>query len=194
MSVGVYRGLLFMSPFLALGFPGYFLWYVTEPEHRAEILTCLAIPVVFFFAICMYWGANGGQVAGPRYLIELVPFLALPVIFVMDRLREPWGRAAVFALIAISLANTWIETIGGRAFATGGIMNPLFNYNLPQLADGHLPMNLSSFFGLGRGPESMVPLLVGLAAWSAIMSVGLWPRTLTAGAAQRCRAAVEAAK
>jgi hypothetical protein len=172
LSVGVYRGLLFMSPFLALAFPGYWLWYIRVRRHAAAAITCFSIPVVFFFAICMYVGWNGGQVAGPRYLMELVPFLAVPVIFVFDAIKGVWGRIGLYALLTISFANTWIETVGGRAFPRGPQLDPLFAYNLPQLGDGHLPMSLGTLIGLGRGPISVIPLAVLLALWTGSSIVG----------------------
>ena len=65
MTVGRYRGLFFLSPFLLLAVPGYFLWFAREKRERATVLLFAAIPVLFLGAIACYWGWNGGQVAGP---------------------------------------------------------------------------------------------------------------------------------
>jgi hypothetical protein len=165
MTVGRYRGLFFLSPFLLLAVPGFFLWFMRSRRDRSTVLLFAAIPVLFLFAIACYWGWNGGQVVGPRYLMELMPFLALPVIFVLDGLKSPAMRLGVLALVAISAVNIWAETIGGRAFARGGVDDPLFKYSLPQLAHGHVPLNLGTFIGLS-GPTTLAPLALALALWS----------------------------
>lgn len=175
MSVGVYRGLFFLSPFLVLALPGYWAWFRARRDDRMTPLVCLAIPIFFFLAIAMYWGWNGGQVAGPRYLMELVPFLALPVVFVLDAARDRLSRLAIGVLLAASFANVWIETIGGRAFARGPEKNPLFDYALPQLAAGHVPMNLGSFFALSGG-FSLLPLLGAAGIWTGVFLVPMFRR------------------
>jgi hypothetical protein len=136
----------------------------TKADRRTALLF-VAIPVVFFFAISMYWGWNGGTAAGPRYLMEVVPFLCLPVIFVLDRLTGNMARLAVYALLALSAFNVWAETVGGRAFPAGPIKDPLFTYSLPQLAHGHVPLNLGFFLGMS-GAASLLPLAFLLTGWS----------------------------
>lgn len=168
MSVGRYRGLFFLSPFLLLAIPGYFLWFMKSKTEKATSLLCLSIPIIFFSAISMYWGWFGGQVAGPRYLMELVPFLTLPVIFALDHFRSPSARVAIYALGAISFLNVWAETIGGRAYPSGGMHNPLFDYSLPALGAGSVPLNLGMFLGL-TGGISLLPLCLVLTAWTTLM-------------------------
>lgn len=171
MSLSRYRGLFFLSPFLLLAFPGYVLWLLKKRTEWPTLLTALGVPVVFFFAISCYWGWFGGQVAGPRYITPLVPFLALPIIFVLDRLNDRFGRTALYALGAMSLLNVWVETIGGRAFGWTSIHDPLFTYNFPQLFQGQVPLNLGIFMGLG-GWRSLLPLLLLLAGWTGAMMLG----------------------
>ncbi len=172
MTVSRFRGLFFLSPFLLLAFPGYVLGFLHYRAHRASMALLLAIPVAFFFAIACYWGWNGGQVVGPRYLIPMLPFLTLPIIFVLDRLGSMFSRVGVYALILLSAFNVWAETIGGRAFPRGFVQDPLFGSSLPRLFGGQVPMSLGSFFGL-RGPGSLVPLALIAATWSALLLLPL---------------------
>lgn len=174
MSVSVDRGLFFLSPFLVLAFPGYVLWFIRSRRDMGTLFACLAIPVVFFVAIACYWGWNGGQVVGPRYLMELVPFLALPIIFVLDRMHGIAARLPIYALILASLVNVWIETVGGRAFPTGPTRDPLRYYSFPNLTRGQVPLNLGTFLGL-NGKSSLVPLAVVLLAWSTAMLLPYLP-------------------
>lgn len=175
MSVSAERGLFFISPFLVLAFPGYVLWLLRSRRELISVLTCLAIPAVFFVAISCYWGWNGGQVVGPRYLMELVPFLALPVIFVLDRMNSPVSRVAIYLLVLASCVNVWVETVGGRAFPPGPTRNPLFSYSLPNLSRGQVPLNLGTFLGL-NGKSSLGPLLLLLLMWSAAVLLPYVPR------------------
>jgi hypothetical protein len=176
MSVSFDRGLFFLSPFLVLAFPGYVLWFIRSRSELTTLAVCLVIPVVFFVTIACYWGWNGGQVVGPRYLMELVPFLALPIIFVLDRMRGIVSRLPIYMLILASFLNVWIETLGGRAFPTGPTHDPLRNYSFPNLAHGQVPLNLGTFLGL-NGKSSLVPLAVVLLAWSAAMLLPYLPNT-----------------
>ena len=97
--------------------------------------------------------------------MELVPFLTLPVIFVLDRLNTTAMRLGALALVGMSAVNTWGETIGGRAFATGPVPDPLFTFSLPQLARGHVPLNLGTFIGLS-GLATLAPLALAIMLWS----------------------------
>ena len=174
LSVGDKRGILFVSPFLVLAFPGYVLWLLRSRRSMAPVITCFAIPIVFLIAISCYWGWDGGTSVGPRYLMELVPFLALPIIFVLDRLHGLSTRLPIYLLIAASLINIWVETIGGHGYPPHPQLNPLFLYSFPNLFAGQLPLNLGMFLGL-TGGTSAVPLVLLLLMWSAAMLLPYLP-------------------
>ncbi len=157
MTASRYRGLFFLSPFLLLAFPGFLVWAIRSRRDWMTPVTAFVVPLMFFFAISAYWGWYGGQVVGPRYLIPILPFLALPVVLVLDRVQTLAGRLAVWALLATSVVMVWLETIGGRAYGGGGVHDPLFDYNLPQLAHGTIPLNLGMLAGI-PGPGSLWPL------------------------------------
>lgn len=168
MSADRYRGLFFLSPFLLLAFSGYALWLSRRPRDLGTPLVTLAIPVVFFFAISCYWGWYGGQVVGPRYLLPMLPFLVLPIILVLDRVRSWPGQAAIYALVALSVVNVWVETIGGLAYPSGSQHDPLFAYSFPQIFQGNFPLSLGTFLGL-RGPATLIPLAIVLAVWTVAL-------------------------
>jgi hypothetical protein len=201
LSLSLYRGLFFLSPWLLLAFPGYLLW---ARRGGRDWLLFLAIPIVFFAESSMYSGWDGGATVGSRYLIPMLPFLALPVIFVLDRVSSSIARFAIYAAIAIAIAAVWIETLGGTSvyYPLPGIDNPLFTYSLPGLAHGDLPNNLGRvvlsplfgdnamvtllpFFGLLAGLSLAVwgPLLVarhgrlGRLALARILHAPGWPPT-----------------
>lgn len=192
MSYSPYRGLFFLSPFLLLALPGYgLLAHASWRKGDSAWLVFLAIPVAFFFAIAMYWGWFAGQVVGPRYLIPMLPFLALPIIFLLNCLRSLPARGAVAPLVAVSLFNVWAETLGSRAYPHSGTMNPLFTFSLPALGRGEVPMNLGMFLG-PHGPTSLLPLLGLLILWT-LASLGI-PRAKFALGTRRAAPSIAGAR
>jgi hypothetical protein len=175
-----YRGLFFESPFLVLSILGYA--YATRYIDKVTNWLLLGVPVVFFLAICCYAGWQGGQVVGPRYLIPLLPFLVAPSLFALKTLRTTTFRICVVVLFAASFAINWIETIGGRQFATGNVSSPLTTWSWPQFVDGNLPLNLGTFLGLD-GKKSLILLAAIVAVWSGVMLLRPRPHPATTLAA-----------
>lgn len=170
MTFSPYRGLFFLSPFLLLAVPGYILW---ARKGGRDWLVCLIVPPVLLLTMAMdaYWSA--GYAVGPRILIPMLPFLVLPVIFVLDRVVSRLGRIGIYALMAVSALNVWIETIGGRGYPPTSVANPLFQYSLPALAHGTMPINLGTivlypFVGM-NSKLTILPLVLLLAFWSLAM-------------------------
>lgn len=175
LTFGTFRGLFFMSPFLLLAVPG--AWIMRRRRLGGEAAVCLVTSAVFIVAISAYWGWNGGQVDGPRYLVPIVPFLAFPVAFALEAARRAalW-TAIVVVLGMLSTLVTWALFLGGELFPTSWLRDPLLQYSLPALAGNHIALNAGAFFGLS-GWESLVPLL-GL-----VLALLVWPGGLggTAG-------------
>src|SRR6202043_2544230 len=71
------RGLLTLSPVLAMGAVGTVLLY--RRGHRAEALTIAGICVCYLGYNSGYYLPFGGGSAGPRFLITMLPFLAVPL-------------------------------------------------------------------------------------------------------------------
>jgi hypothetical protein len=168
LSFSPYRGLFFLSPFLLLAFPGYRLW---RQRGAGEWVLFLVIPVLYFFIMTMYTVWSGGLTVGPRFLIPMLPFLALPAIFVLDSVSRLPGRdivrGLVYILVGVSIFNTWIETITGTSilFPPENNYNPLFTANLPELGRGEIWTNRGMDLGL-TGLASLLPLALLLIVWS----------------------------
>jgi hypothetical protein len=162
-----YRGLFFMSPFLLLCAPGAVrMW---QAGFRLESALCTTVSILFILAISAYWGWNGGQVEGPRYLVPIIPFLALPIAFYLDRLRTfSIGWALVIVTGVWSLFAVWTQLLGGLLFPSSWLTNPIFQYSLPALARNEIAPDAGLFFGLS-GWQSLLPLIAGL------LVIALWP-------------------
>jgi hypothetical protein len=167
LTLSPYRGLFFVSPFLLLALPGYFWWW--RRGDREWLLFALA-PGALLLAVASvpYW--YGGVAVGPRYLVPVLPFLAVPIIFVLDRATRWQARAVVYAIIALSFATVWLETLGGKGYPAVGVSNPLFSISLPAFARGDLPLSLGTvlvypFAGMNT-KWTLLPLLTILLLWT----------------------------
>jgi hypothetical protein len=158
ISFSLFRGVFFLSPFLLLAVAG--LWYFgRERTCRAEFLACLAIVTAFFLfnsSSVMWWG---GFAVGPRYLVPMLPFLAFPMIFFLNRHGDkPWVKYVTYGSISVSVLMVWMETISGQSFPYDSFMNPLLDYSLPRALSGDVARNFGMLLGLS-GWHSLLPLL-----------------------------------
>lgn len=167
LSFSPYRGLFFSSPFLLLTLPGLWLW---KRRGGWEWLVCLLGPVALFLFISTvsYW--HGANSVGPRYLVEIIPLFALPIIFVLDRIRSVWLSVGVAILFVLSFANVWVQTVSGMYMPWSSDVNPLFNTSIPAFVRGDLALNVGSvltapFVGI-HSLWSLLPLPILLGLWT----------------------------
>jgi hypothetical protein len=148
------RGLLTLSPVLAMGAVGTVLLY--RRGRRAEALTIAGVCVCYLGYNSGYYLPFGGGSPGPRFLIAMLPFLAAPMAIAFKRFPGP-----TVALAAISIVTS----------VTAAITHPLVGYETEVviwarlLGRASFQPTIASAVGLGRG-------------WGAI-----WPFFLAAGAA-----------
>jgi len=163
-----FRGLFVLSPLLLLAVPGFVLWY-RSGEHRPEFwITLTNVSAMFLFnsSSIMWWG---GFTIGPRYLLPMLPFMALPILFVFcEWENRTWMRVLSCLLFAWSLIATWGLTLAGQAFPSDSVRNPLVEYAWPNWQRGNIARNLGMFLHL-RGILSLLPLLVGITALLAAL-------------------------
>lgn len=158
LTVGPFRGLFYTSPFLLLAVVGGIIAY--RRGLRVESVLCLGTAAIFILAISSYWGWNGGQVDGPRYLVPIVPFLAFPIVFYLDAMAGQLIALLVFtAALGWSVFATWAAFLGGEQFPHSWMRYPLANYSLPALGRDEIAPNFGMFFGL-TGWRSLLPLVV----------------------------------
>lgn len=111
-----YRGLFFYYPVLLLSFAGLYYMY---RKQRTEALFILSIFVIFAYANSVYWYWWGGFVFGPRFMLPMIPFLTLPLLFVMEKVglkeKKIWIGLAILCLFSFSMnllsLNDWEEKI-----------------------------------------------------------------------------------
>ncbi len=128
ITFGSFRGLFFISPILLLAVAGFVIWRRRWVYHRAW-WTCLYAIISFFLfnGSSIMW--QGGWSIGPRYLLPMLPFLAVGFVYFFDAWGDrPWTRVLTLVLAVWSFFAVWTETIGGQHFPDW-TPNPLFNYS-----------------------------------------------------------------
>lgn len=167
--LGDSRGLLTISPVLALGGLGGVLMY--KRGKRAEALTIAGVCVCYLGYNSGYYLPFGGGFMGPRFLDTMLPFIALPVALAIKR----WPGPAI-ALAGASIAMTVVATI----------THPLVGYETETvvwaryLKEGFFQPTIASAYGMGRGWGGIWPFL--LAAGGAIaLAVWATPRLRLTG-------------
>jgi len=135
------RGLLVLGPVIALGAAGAVLLY--RRGRRAEALVVGAVAAAFVAYDSGFWGPFGGWGPGPRYLIPMLPFLAVP-------LALAWRR--------------WPLTTAALALVSAGIMLAATATD-PLLPDGASPTrwwrllvhgHFTDTVGLGIAPFALL--------------------------------------
>jgi hypothetical protein len=103
------RGLLVASPVVVAAAAGLVL--VWRQGLRAEALLCAAVVAAFTIANSGYFAPLGGASPGPRYLVPMLPFLALGLGPAFAR----W-RVVTSVLAAVSIAATAVLTLSWIGF------------------------------------------------------------------------------
>jgi hypothetical protein len=162
ITFSAYRGLFFLSPIMLLAIPGFY-YFGRARERWPEFFVSLWATVSFFLfnGSSVMW--EGGYAVGPRYILPMLPFMALAMIFFAEQWgRDKWAKTTLRFLTLWSVLFVWAETIGGQSFPDWNL-NPLFTYSLPKLVQGDIARNWGTIAGL-PGWASLIPLALILAA------------------------------
>lgn len=172
ITFGLFRGLFVLAPWLLLAVPGFVLWY-RSGQHRAEFFVALTsvISIYLFNASSVMWW--GGFAIGPRYVLPMLPFMALAAAYAFRAgVSQRWFIALSAALCLWSFIATWGLTLAEQAFPPDTLFNPLWEYALPNWRSGNVARNVGTLLGL-RGTLGFVPLV---ALWLAAGGAWLFQR------------------
>ena len=162
------RGLLVGSPVLALAAVGTVLMY--RRGKRAEALTIGGITLSFLLYNAGYWLPFGGGSAGPRFLIPILPFLAVPLALAFRRFPAVTLALAVPSAVLMIVATTTLPLIG---FDWTG-------YWAHVLDAATFEHTVATILGAGNGWAGLAPFLLAIGA-AVALAVSVAPRMRLAG-------------
>ena len=129
ITISPYRGLFYLAPVLLLSAFGVVA--TLRAREHALLALLLANVAVFFGFNVTFNGWEGGFGIGPRYLVPIVPLLAMLIVRGWGLIR-PWLFAV---LLVVSLANN-IAATAVDPTPSGSIPDPLGEYVYPLLFTG----------------------------------------------------------
>jgi len=123
-----FRGLFYLSPILLLSPIGFFYLYKKYKPETVLFLSSFAI-IVLFYSTYTLW--HGGHCYGPRYLLNAIPFITLPLALVIEKYKDQ--RIFVIFLILMNY-SIFANAMGVIAsyYLNLEIKNPLL-YNIKHL-------------------------------------------------------------
>ena len=182
------KGLLTISPVLVLGVIGIGLLY--RRGHRPEALVMGAVPLAFLAYNSGYYLPFGGGSPGPRFLIPVLPFLAVPLALAFRRLPRTTIALAVPSVVLSVAATITLPLIGNDDIGawTHLLRVGIFEHSVISILGGNnswwalspVLVALAAAIGLGVAAtpstrperEGLWPV-AALAAWGLAASLGL---------------------
>jgi hypothetical protein len=160
MLFGRERGLLYVSPVLALGLAGLARGALSRGPLRREAIVAAAVVAGFLLMSAGYYMWWGGAALGPRHVVPALPFLVFGAGWLFPRGRA--GGIALLALLGISAMNQLLATAVSPLAPLGS--DVLFDHVYGHFFHGRVAIlpgsaNVGMLLGL-RGPASLLPLVL----------------------------------
>jgi hypothetical protein len=150
------RGLLVASPVLALGVAGTLLLY--RRGRRAEALTIGAVAIAFLLYNSGYYLPFGGGSPGPRFLIPMLPFLAVPLALAFRRFPAITLALAVPSTMLMVVATATHPLIGSDGSGDWANMLDVASFE----------HTVATILGAGNGWGGFLPFVVPVAVAIAL--------------------------
>jgi hypothetical protein len=150
------RGLLVLTPVVALAAAGIVLLF--RRGRRAEALTIAGLSLAFYVYDTGYWLPFGGGSPGPRFLIPILPFLAIG-------LAEAWRRLPATTLVTAA-AGAGVMIVATLTYPLIGTGNTFQWWD--RVESNEFQHTLVSVLGGGNGWPAILPVLALLALAAAL--------------------------
>jgi hypothetical protein len=143
------RGLIAMTPIIVMAVIGVFMM---RRRHRAEANTILAVAVVYFIYNSGYWLPYGGGTPGPRFLIPMLPFVAIGLAYAYRRLPALTLGLAVPSALFMVVGTLTYPLIGKQGIGTWA----------DWLVQGRLEHTVLTAFGVTNAWLALAPFFVAV--------------------------------
>ena len=144
------KGLITLAPVLALGLVGLVLLH--RRGHRAEAYVIGSLFLVYLTYNSGYWLPFGGGSPGPRFLIPVLPFLAVPLALAWRRWPATALALASTSAVLMATATVTLPLIGNDDIGYWGHIVELETFEHTVL----------SVAGLDNGWLALLPFLAAL--------------------------------
>jgi hypothetical protein len=202
ITVSPYRGLFFASPFLLLA-----LFGLRRMPRRERTIVDVVV-AVFIVAVASFNGWNGGWSFSARYLVPIVPLLAIPMLAAAREAPKAM-RAAWIAAAAVSIAINFVATAVDPMPVTA-LRNPIVQYEFPVFVHGRIPAELRRGFpwyfkrddvgavAVSNDAANLGERIFGKGRRASVLPIALWivggSAVLFAAASRRDRGVMIAAR
>ena len=155
------QGLLWQSPVLIMAAVGaYFM--LRKKKNRLELALAALASVAYLLLNSGYFLWWGGYSFGPRQIVPMLPFLAIPLFFVPRRfypLVVILGLVSIFQMTVVAASNVMAPDDNMVRIAKISFFqySAIYSYCLKQLIAGHFAWNMGqAWLGL-KGWLSLLP-------------------------------------
>ncbi|PTL59690.1 hypothetical protein [Paraconexibacter algicola] len=157
------RGVLVLIPIVVMACVG--TWLLYRRGRRAEASVIGAIAAAYYLYDTGYWLPMGGGSPGPRFLIPMLPFLAVGLACAWRRYPGPTLALAVPSAVTMVVATITMPLIGPGGTATW----------MDRLEIANFQHTFLSVLGLDNGWAAIAPVLLLFAA-AAVLAARSAPR------------------
>jgi hypothetical protein len=174
------KGLFTLAPVLLMGVVGVVLLW--RRGRRAEAATIGGVALLYVVYNSGYWLPYGGGTPGPRFLIPLLPFLALPLVLAYKRFPVTTFALAVPSALFMLTATLTFPLIG----------NDEVGFWAKLVGAANFEPTLATPLGAGHGWTGIAPVLALALVGGCLAAATLRPLPRVAGDVRQALIAVAA--
>lgn len=163
------RGLLTLSPVLALALVGVVLLY--RRGRRAEALAIGGMALAYLVYNSGYYLPFGGGSPGTRFLIPILPFLAVPLTIAYRRFPAATLGLAVASALMMLAATTTQPLLGNDSIGYWAHVVELASFE----------HTIATLLGAGNGWGGLAPFVVAVAAAAVLAALATRRPSLKGG-------------